>query len=666
MIAYIIKSSLSLILLYGLYWFLLRREKLFNFNRFFLIFSLIFSLLIPLISIRVNTKNHEAQKNIITALNNNIAVVIKNQNSNSNIKYQPNTEIESSIEKFSSGISYMKILSILYTTGVVLLLVRFLRNIFFISHQKRISEKITYSGHKIVLIDNQINPFCFFNTIFVNKQEYLNNNIAKDLLAHEVEHIKQSHSIDVIFIELIQIIYWFNPVLILYNRAIRINHEYLADNGVIRATPDINNYANNLINFISCKRNIPMTSGFNPSLTRKRLVMLTKTGSGKINDSLRIFFASVFVVASFLFLSCFPAKSQSTTSNSFNGVQPQVIMDVEGNQYKTVKIGTTTWMSENLKTTKYNDGASIPLITDDKKWQEFSPAYCWYDNEEIQNKDKYGALYNWYAVNTNKLCPVGWHVPNIEEIFDSFFKYLNPKGLYYDDSGKDLFKILSTQEFKPMPAGLRNFRDGKFYSAGKNAYWWSSTAVNSFLAYGWGIEFEKGEVNPHQIPSKRTGFSVRCVKNYSIEELNVLKSRKDSILNTLVAADFSGKWQLKQSQLYKGQASRRITIKQTGNDISIKGAYDFIDKKPIREKLNYILDGNAAIIDMSRRKEKVTANWGDDKNYFVITRIKFSSYGSPSEDSKCVETYTLAPDGKNLTVYYNDSKNPQWYQYLKE
>jgi uncharacterized protein (TIGR02145 family) len=622
-------------------------------------------LLIPFISIRVNIKNYDPQKNIITALNNDIAIFIENQNSNSSIKYHPSTEIAPSIEKFSSGISYMKILSILYTAGVILLLARFLRNIFFISQQKRVSEKITYSGHKFVLIDNQINPFCFFNTIFVSKQEYLNNNIAKDLLTHELEHINQSHSIDVIFIELIQIIYWFNPVLILYNRAIRINHEYLADNGVIQTSPDINSYANNLINFISCKRNIPMTSGFNPSLTRKRLIMLTKSGSSKINDGLKIFLASFFGVAFFLILSCFPAKSQSITPDRINAVQAQVIRDIDGNDYKTVKIGTMTWMSENLKTTKFNDGTVIPMITDDKIWQEFTPAYCWYNNDEMQNKDKYGALYNWYAVNTNKLCPVGWHVPSNEEIFGSFFKFLSPKGLNFLHSGEDLFKTLSTHEFKPMPAGLRNFVDGKFYNAEKNAYWWSSSAVNSHIAYGWGIEFEKKAVNPYQNPSKRTGYSVRCVKDYTIEELNSLKSQKDSILNTLIASDFTGKWQLKEVQLYKGQASPKITIKQTGNDISIKGAFDFIDKKPIKGRMNYTLDGNSAIINISRRKGEGSANWGDNKQYFAITTIKFSIAG-PSEDSKCVETYTLGSDGKSLTIYYNDSKNPQWYQYSKE
>ena len=176
MIPYILKSSLSLILLFGLYWFLLRQEKLFIFNRFFLIFSILFSLVIPFVSIPVNIQNNEVQKTIVTSLNNNIAVFSQNQNPISNITYQPNPEIVPSSDKLSSGISYNQILLILYGSGVILLLIRFFRNIFFISHQKRLSEKITYSGQKLVLIDHQINPFCFFNSIFVSRQDYLNNN----------------------------------------------------------------------------------------------------------------------------------------------------------------------------------------------------------------------------------------------------------------------------------------------------------------------------------------------------------------------------------------------------------------------------------------------------------------------------------------------------------
>ena len=81
------------------------------------------------------------------------------------------------------------------------------------------------------------------------------------------------------------------------------------------------------------------------------------------------------------------------------------LTDIDGNVYTLVTIGTQVWMVENLKTTKYNDGIGIPLITDNTAWKNTAtPAYCWYDND-MSNKNLYGALYNWYVVNTDKLCP---------------------------------------------------------------------------------------------------------------------------------------------------------------------------------------------------------------------------------------------------------------------
>ncbi len=97
--------------------------------------------------------------------------------------------------------------------------------------------------------------------------------------------------------------------------------------------------------------------------------------------------------------------------------EPSEIKDGDGNVYTSVKIGTQTWLSENLKTTKFNDGTPIPLVTDNNEWKNLAtPGYCWYGNDEATHKNVYGALYNWHAVSTGKLCPKGWHVPSSDEI----------------------------------------------------------------------------------------------------------------------------------------------------------------------------------------------------------------------------------------------------------
>ena len=92
------------------------------------------------------------------------------------------------------------------------------------------------------------------------------------------------------------------------------------------------------------------------------------------------------------------------------------VTDDDGNVYHSVTIGTQVWMVENLKTTKYNDGTSIPLVTDATDWHNLlTPGYCWNNNDEATYKATYGALYNWYTVNTGNLCPTGWHVPGDAE-----------------------------------------------------------------------------------------------------------------------------------------------------------------------------------------------------------------------------------------------------------
>ena len=89
--------------------------------------------------------------------------------------------------------------------------------------------------------------------------------------------------------------------------------------------------------------------------------------------------------------------------------------DKDGNIYKTILIGTQTWMVENLKTTKYNDGTSIPFVSEPTSWSNLStPACCWQQNDPAR-KVTYGVLYNWYTINTGKLCPKTWHVPSDSE-----------------------------------------------------------------------------------------------------------------------------------------------------------------------------------------------------------------------------------------------------------
>jgi len=94
----------------------------------------------------------------------------------------------------------------------------------------------------------------------------------------------------------------------------------------------------------------------------------------------------------------------------------ETVKDVDGNEYRTVIIGSQTWMIENLRTTRYADSTAIPMVSDSASWRNLlTPGYCWYNNDSTTNKNEFGALYNWYTVDTGKLPPRGWHVPTEED-----------------------------------------------------------------------------------------------------------------------------------------------------------------------------------------------------------------------------------------------------------
>ena len=324
MTAYIIKSSVSLLLMFGLYWFILRKEKLFVFNRFFLVASVVFSLVVPFISIPVNFQVTPQLNDIIPAYD----YIIPEINTAENIVPGDVNISQPYVEKETSVINVSAILFALYISGVMLFLIRFLRNIYIIMRRSKLSEKIRFKGYQIVLTNDKAGPYCFFSNIFLNKNDYLNGKIDKELLDHELEHAMQSHSFDIILIELVKIFYWFNPLHVLYERAIRINHEYLADNGVINDNSDIKSYADKLLGFITGRSNMSLTSGSNNSFTKMRLMMMMKPGSGRFNYGTRIAMTICIGTVFFLFL-CFKESDTQSLQSRFirngNRSEPKVL-----------------------------------------------------------------------------------------------------------------------------------------------------------------------------------------------------------------------------------------------------------------------------------------------------------------------------------------------------
>ncbi|MDD5184459.1 MAG: FISUMP domain-containing protein, partial [Paludibacter sp.] len=197
----------------------------------------------------------------------------------------------------------------------------------------------------------------------------------------------------------------------------------------------------------------------------------------------------------------------------------QTVTDIDGNTYHTVKIGTQTWMVENLKTTKFNDGSTIPLVSDGYEWSNLTtPGYCWYSNILLDSKDTYGALDSWYTVNTGKLAPIGWHVPTQSEI-DTLANHLGGyplAGSLLKESGNTHWyagnsDATNSSGFTALPGGYRSSITGDYHNSGMWGVFWSSTEVNNkggrYILSNTSSAFE------YNSDGKKCGFSVRCIKD---------------------------------------------------------------------------------------------------------------------------------------------------------
>lgn len=222
------------------------------------------------------------------------------------------------------------------------------------------------------------------------------------------------------------------------------------------------------------------------------------------------------------------------------------ITDADGNEYTTVEIGTQVWFVEDLETTTLYDGTKlkaendIPLVTDNTEWSNLSSsAYCWYNNDQ-ETYGSNGTLYNWYAVNSGKLCPDGWHVATNSD-WIVMIQFLIDNGYNYDGStntpisenkvakalasssgwtssantgavgNNDFPGKINVTGFTGKPSGYRRY-DGEFRDYGNYGYWWTSTSYSTEFAHYYEMIYSWDQVDYYEW-DKRNGYSVRCVKD---------------------------------------------------------------------------------------------------------------------------------------------------------
>jgi len=217
----------------------------------------------------------------------------------------------------------------------------------------------------------------------------------------------------------------------------------------------------------------------------------------------------------YLFVAIVLLNSCNKESNKND--TPISVSDVDGNVYNTLTIGTQVWMRQNLKTTHYQNGDSIIEIIDNAQWlNDKKGAFCNYNND-IENVDTFGHLYNWYAVNNpNGLCPSGWHIPSDSE-WNILVNYLGGQSIaggatkeisIWDMPNTD---ATNSSELTVIPAGGR-YENGIYSGLYQYAAFWSSTEYDSTDSWYDNMNFNNAQVYRYFYP-KSAGYSCRCIFN---------------------------------------------------------------------------------------------------------------------------------------------------------
>lgn len=279
MVAFFIKFILCSGFLYSFYKLFLERESMYKINRFYLLFSLIFSLIAPLYKIDLPITATET--NISPEL---LAFLMQNPE----------------LLQQEKGINFGDILNVIYILVGVIFLVRFIYNLYELMFKIKTEEKIEDQEITYILDLDSNQPYSFWKYIFIPKKQL--KSLHQNLIDHEKAHCIQKHSLDILLIEIFQILFWFNPLIYFYKKSIKLNHEFLADEYVLKRNSDLKTYQHQILDCIATQNPSMMASNFNFILTKKRLLMMTKNTS-KRKVKILSFASLPFILSAFVLFS---------------------------------------------------------------------------------------------------------------------------------------------------------------------------------------------------------------------------------------------------------------------------------------------------------------------------------------------------------------------------
>jgi len=273
----ILKISVCSSLLIAIYYLFLQKEKMFRFNRFYLLFALIFSYTIPFVKINLPAVSEKKNQLIFEEIGTQQLIQKTNQ---------------------ASDFNWMNLIVIIYVSVSIVLIIRSLLSIVKMMTLK--GTDLTYQDQRIKLIEKDLPPFSFWNKIYLSKKHF-EDQIDHRIFLHEKTHLVQKHSLDLIFIEILQAISWFNPAIYFYKKAIKDNHEFLADEVIVQKQFNIKDYQNLILSEVLNAQNLSLVNQFNFNNTKKRFIMMT-TKKSKLEKFKKLFAVSAFAGLSILFV----------------------------------------------------------------------------------------------------------------------------------------------------------------------------------------------------------------------------------------------------------------------------------------------------------------------------------------------------------------------------
>jgi beta-lactamase regulating signal transducer with metallopeptidase domain len=590
MIQYLLTSTIAATSLFIVYQLFLEKEKMHHFNRFYLLISLLFSLLIPFISIEIIKEITTPTTSLIPTTISEGTVVIAEETDN--------------LEQILWGI---------YILVTAILSYRFMRNILAFYLLRQNNSTLSIQNATLVLLQERVLPHTFMNTIFINKAEYQERKIEKELFAHEMTHVKQMHTLDVLFIELIKTIFWFNPLFILYKKAIQLNHEFLADEKVVHSYKNIPFYQSLLLSKVSCYPPLSLASNLNFQITKKRFLMMSRNSSKKIILAKQLGLLPIFTTIFCYF--CIDSVAQVQTTKATN-TKYTVTASFDRDAYYA---GVLVNVNDNKRNITFSKKYEALTLEEKNRYLSFTPRKyskkipTKAEFEEFKNSKKYAIWIDGIPANNSHLAV-----------------YAPDKIAYF--SGSFVHKNARSEKF-PQPFQYSFYTEGYYEKNLKNAHKkFSGKSINIDLSRSIKSPITsksnvKGEASVSIIknsanlnPNLKTGTLVNLPKE-NTKESDPIHSNEDvlNLINTTEKPEFPGGIK----KFYQFFAENY----QVPTDVKLKGkvfVMFIIEKDGSITNANILRDIGYGTGDEMLRVIKLSPKWIPAKKDGVPVRVQYS------------------------------------------